>query len=96
MSLDLSEKSVYHIDTFYMCMTIDTYSCCLYKTAFKSNNKLHHHICIIHNKIKKIKLIILNSKSELKLTVVTLFNSLSVNVVESDTFNTVDENRCEF
>ena len=95
-SLNLSEESVYHINTFHMYITIDTYSCCLCKTVFKLNNKLHHHIYIIHNKIKKIKLIILSSESEFKLVAVILFSSLLVNIVKSNAFNTISENRCEF
>ena len=96
MSSDLFEKSVYYINTFYMCTTINTYSCCLCKTVFKLNNKLHHYIYIIYSKIKKIKLIILSSKFEFKLIAVTLFSLLSVNIVELNIFNTVSENECEF
>ena len=95
-SSDSSEESVYHIDTFHMHMIINAYSCHLYKTAFKLNNKLHCYVHTIHSKIKRIKLTVLSPKSELKLAVVTSFSSLSVNVVESDTFNTVGENECEF
>ena len=79
-------------------MTINIYSCHLCKTTFESNNKLHQHIQTTHDKIKKVKLIILSMKSELKLVTVTTLSSSSaeVIVVESDALNIVEEAECEF
>ena len=93
---DLSEQSIYHIDIFYMCTVINIYLCCLCKTAFGSNNKLHQYIQITHSKIKKVKLATLSLKLKLKLTAVTLFRSLSANIVESNTSDTVEEAGCGF
>ena len=93
---DLFKQLIYHIDIFYMCMTIKVYLCCLCKMTFELNNKLHQYVWTIHDKIKKIKLIILNSELKFKLVAVTLFRSLLVNIVELNASDTVEEAECRF
>ena len=95
-SSDLSKQSTYHINIFYICTAINIYLCCLCKTAFELNNKLHQYIQITHSKIKKVKLIILNSKLKLKLVAVILFRSLSANIVELNASDIIEEAECRF
>ena len=49
-NLKLSEKLTYHVDIFYFYVTVNNYACCIYKTIFSSNNKLHQHVCSMHSK----------------------------------------------
>lgn len=51
---DCVNESVYHINTFHAHISvINVYFCCMYKTTFTSNNKLHCHIHLTYSKIKK-------------------------------------------
>lgn len=87
---DASEESAYHIDIFYVC-TVNTYSCCMCQTAFKSNNKLHQHVHTTHTNKKKA--VILDTDAVKFLSLLSEFN---FNIVKSDAFNCIDELRCRF
>lgn len=69
------------------------------KTAFTSNNKLHHHIHFTYSKIKiKVrKTKVLSSDSEFKN--ISIFINTDVHhtdIVKSDVKNQIDKSDCDF
>ena len=100
---NLFKESAYHINIFYVQITIiSIYICHICKITFQFNNKLHQHVQSIHRKFKTQQPVqtILSLESEFKLMTISVSDAqiriYIINIIKLNAADIIDKSECNF